>query len=273
MAGTMINEATLRETLKGTENIPIVDTDLPKGRVTAEKLKEYVQPDKLKTAKTIDGKQFDGSKNISHLAVCSTNGGTATKAVTMSDFTIDTGSRLEILFEESNTAYNVSLSVNGSQAHPICYQGVQIGKGVLKAGCVYLLEYYQRKWHIVGEIVNVDAELSDSSTNPVQNNVIAEKVKGLADKVTVVDHGTNDTTFTLTPNVYHKWGEVATLTLTLGTPTDGVVNEYMAQFVSGTTATVLTLPETVKWMGDNTIEAGKTYQLSIIDNLAVLGGA
>ena len=45
MAGTKINEATLRETLKGTENIPIVDTDLPKGRTTAAKLKEYVQPD------------------------------------------------------------------------------------------------------------------------------------------------------------------------------------------------------------------------------------
>lgn len=89
----------------------------------------------------------------------------------------------------------------------------------------------------------------------------------------VVDHGTNDTTFTLTPNVLHKWGEVATLNLTTGTPTDGVVNEYMAQFVSGTTATVLTLPETVKWIGDSTIEAGKTYQVSIIDNLAVLGGA
>lgn len=45
MAGTKINEATLRNTLKGTENFPVVDTDLPKGRVTAAKLKEYVQPD------------------------------------------------------------------------------------------------------------------------------------------------------------------------------------------------------------------------------------
>lgn len=42
MAGTKISEATLRSTLKGTENIPIVDTDLPKGRTTVEKLKEYV---------------------------------------------------------------------------------------------------------------------------------------------------------------------------------------------------------------------------------------
>ena len=143
MAGTKINEATLRETLQGTESIPIVDTDLPKGRVTAEKLKEYVQPD-----------------------------------------------------------------------------------------------------------------LNDK-----------------ADKVTVVDHGTNDTTFALTPNVFHKWGEVATLDLTLASETSGVLNEYMFQFTSGTTPTVLTLPETVNWIGDSIIEASKTYQVSMVKNLAILGGA
>ena len=89
----------------------------------------------------------------------------------------------------------------------------------------------------------------------------------------VVDHGTNDTTFALTPNVFHRWGEVATLNLTLGAETAGVLNEYMAQFTSGTTATVLTLPDTVTYIGESTIEADKTYQVSIINNLAVLGGA
>lgn len=40
-----ISEATLRTTLKGTENIPITDTDLPKGRTTAANLKTFVTPD------------------------------------------------------------------------------------------------------------------------------------------------------------------------------------------------------------------------------------
>lgn len=43
MAGTKISEATLREQLKGTENIPIVDTDLPKGRVTTDILKSWIR--------------------------------------------------------------------------------------------------------------------------------------------------------------------------------------------------------------------------------------
>lgn len=43
--GTKISEATLRETLKGSESLPIVDNDLPKGRTTAANLKTYCAPD------------------------------------------------------------------------------------------------------------------------------------------------------------------------------------------------------------------------------------
>lgn len=177
MAGTKINEATLRESLKGTENIPIVDTDLPKGRTTLANLKEYVKPD-------------------------------------LSEYATKT----ELNGKVDKTTYN-----------------------------------------------------SDKKTFALKTEI--PNISNKADKVTVVDHGTADTTFALTPNVLHVWGEVATLNLTLAAETSGVVNEYMAQFTSGTTATVLTLPETVKYIGDDTIEADKTYQVSIINNLAVLGGA
>lgn len=49
--GTKISEATLREILKGSESLPIVDTDLPKGRTTIDILKSYVQPDLSEYAK------------------------------------------------------------------------------------------------------------------------------------------------------------------------------------------------------------------------------
>ena len=45
MAGTKISEATLRSALQGTENLPIVDTDLAAGRTTINDIKDYVQPD------------------------------------------------------------------------------------------------------------------------------------------------------------------------------------------------------------------------------------
>lgn len=74
------------------------------------------------------------------------------------------------------------------------------------------------------------------------------------------------------PNVLNIWGEVAELTITLATPTDeSIVNEYMIQFTSGDIATQLTLPDTITWMSEPTINPNATYQISIINNLAVIG--
>ena len=91
----------------------------------------------------------------------------------------------------------------------------------------------------------------------------------------VVNHGTSKTTFTLPANEYHIWGTVASLNITLAAPENSyIVNEYMFQFTSGSTATTLSLPNTVKWIGGTpVIEANTTYQVSIINDIAVIGGA
>ena len=88
----------------------------------------------------------------------------------------------------------------------------------------------------------------------------------------LVEHGNNDTTFTLTPNTFHVWDEVANLTLTLGSKTTGVANEYLFQFTSGTTATTLSLPSDLKWANDSalTIEPNMIYQVSILNGLATV---
>ena len=82
-----------------------------------------------------------------------------------------------------------------------------------------------------------------------------------------VNHGTNDTTFTLTPNAFHIWGEVSELTLTLGTETSSIANEYLFQFTSGSTPTTLTLPSDIKFSEDLVVEANKIYQISILKGL------
>ena len=91
--------------------------------------------------------------------------------------------------------------------------------------------------------------------------------------VAVVNHGTSDTTFALTPNTFHIWGAVTSLNLTLATPTDNtILNEYMFEFESPSTATNLILPNTIEWITIPSIEANKTYQVSIVNNLGVIGG-
>ena len=85
-----------------------------------------------------------------------------------------------------------------------------------------------------------------------------------------VNHGTSDTTFTLTPNTFHVWDEVASLDLSFGSETSGVANEYLFQFTSGATATTLTLPSDIKWANDSapTIAENMIYQISVLKGLA-----
>jgi hypothetical protein len=83
-----------------------------------------------------------------------------------------------------------------------------------------------------------------------------------------VNHGTSDTTFELTPNTFHVWDEVASLDLSFGDETAGVANEYLFQFMSGSTATTLTLPD-VNWANNSepTIAENKIYQISVLKGL------
>lgn len=93
-------------------------------------------------------------------------------------------------------------------------------------------------------------------------------VANKADKIAEVNHGTSDTTFTLTPNVMHIWGTVASLNLSLPTDSNSTLDEYLFTFTCGSTPTTLTLPATIKWIQDPEFEENKTYQISIVNGLA-----
>lgn len=122
-----------------------------------------------------------------------------------------------------------------------------------------------------GNAATATKATQDASGNTITSTYATKSsINGKQDRITVVDHGTSDTSFALTSNVFHKWGTVTSLTLTLATPSDtSVYNEYMFEFVSGTKATSLSLPSTVKWMSTPTITTGKTYQCSIVNNIGV----
>lgn len=85
-----------------------------------------------------------------------------------------------------------------------------------------------------------------------------------------INHGTSDTTFTLTPNTFHVWDEVTSLNLTLGEETPDITNEFLFQFTSGSEPTTLTLPSYVGWEYENPlyIDSDVCYQISILRNKA-----
>ena len=66
---------------------------------------------------------------------------------------------------------------------------------------------------------------------------------------------------------------MTSLTITLATNVDSsILNEFMFEFVSGTTPTTLSLPSSIKWLNGEAriIEQNKTYQVSIVNNLSII---
>ena len=65
--------------------------------------------------------------------------------------------------------------------------------------------------------------------------------------------------------------DLASLTVTLGTPTDSnVANEYHFFFASGSTATTLILNDVLS--DAYSIEANMKYEVSILENVAYIKG-
>lgn len=90
----------------------------------------------------------------------------------------------------------------------------------------------------------------------------------LRQKVEVIT--SSDTSYTianLTANKSYKLGELTALTITACETFD---EESVIYFDSGSTATVLSLPNDVVQIGDTTIEASKSYIISILNKIAVI---
>ena len=80
------------------------------------------------------------------------------------------------------------------------------------------------------------------------------------------------TTVQIKPNVLNVWGRVDNLNISFAKVEDqNIVNEYMIQFESGNAGTTLSLPSNLKWVSVPEIAENKIYQISIINNLAVIG--
>lgn len=119
---------------------------------------------------------------------------------------------------------------------------------------------------------NVANILTKTAYNASTNKIVTESdIAGKQNNIAIVE--SQETTLSIDPNKFYVFPEVASLTITLNSPSDSTIyNEYMFQFDSGTTPTSLTLPNTVSWVETPTIEASKTYQVSIVNNIALIVG-
>lgn len=83
-------------------------------------------------------------------------------------------------------------------------------------------------------------------------------------------HASTDTELSISPNVLHVWGGIESLEITAFTgAASGKVNEYLLQFMVSGSSFSLTLPFGVIWAEEMEWEEGYTYQVSIVNNLAI----
>ncbi len=138
---------------------------------TTEWVRNYTPPssNKLTTARSIDGINFNGEENVVHYTTCSTAAATVDKVVTLDNFVLTTGAKLYIRFTVTNTAASPTLNVNSTGAKPIQYRNAAISAGYLAANRTYCFIYDGSSYELVGDI-NIDTNTKVTQTVTTANN-------------------------------------------------------------------------------------------------------
>ena len=119
---------------------------------------------------------------------------------------------------------------------------------------------------------NKGATALQSESDPVY---MADK-PSIALKTAIVTETEGNASYAISPNVLTKLGTLAssvTLSLDISKEESGVTNIYDIIFTTPTNAPSITWPEGISWIGGSapTIAGGKTYEVSIMNNLAIYG--
>src|SRR5690606_21525726 len=126
----------------------------------------------------------------------------------------------------------------------------------------------------IDDLIPLLTILTVNGTTPdVDGNVEVSytTIDDLLTEVTYIDAGV--VSKTLSPNVFYDFtGAITSLSLVLGTPVVGKINEYNFQFLSGATPPTLSISG-ITWVGGTPIlEANKTYQVSILKGIGIIVG-
>lgn len=164
---------------------------------------------------------------------------------------------LDTTYSGIYTSYGVKTPFNSVDELPRYYELPQFTEVIVDASTTTPMCYapYQLMVYRAGEWQRVET-LLDIPTG-IDSYIPADKIELTTE------------TATLEPNTHYSFGEVATLTLEFAEGDAAKVNEYMFSFTSGETATVLTLPSSVQWANELTVEANKRYEISVVDNIGL----
>ena len=151
-------------------------------------------------------------------------------------------------------------------------------------GSVDMSKYATKSELAAKQDVISDIDTIRSNASNYKGTVTSVKINNVSKSPSsgVVDLGyinkqlstTTSSSMTLSPNVYYRntSTSLSTLTITLGSVSNSnIINEYFVEFTTRSSGTTVSLPSSVKWANGEapTFENGKTYQISIVNNLGV----
>lgn len=116
--------------------------------------------------------------------------------------------------------------------------------------------------------VQTDAQPTENSGNHLTSGAIYTALQNVTEKVIEM----YTTPVVIAPNNLYKLGGRAILDVSFLAGQAGVMNEYMFEFTVTSDDFALTLPLGVKWIDDMYFENGYTYQVSVVNNLAIAAG-
>lgn len=153
---------------------------------------------KLQTMRYINGSPFDGTANVVSYAVCTTGASTTAKTVSISRFSLATGSQVRVKFNSNNTASEPTLNVGNTGAKRMQYKGNLITDAnfAFNTNCIYTFTYNGTYWVLEGDWDVVPTKLSelenDATAIPLGGIVpIATEISSITSTSHSINYQTN----------------------------------------------------------------------------------
>lgn len=133
---------------------------------------------------------------------------------------------------------------------------------------------------ILSSVSRIDSDPTEDSPYPISSGGVHAALDQLknGDRTKVIAQesaGTSLSPISIKPNCLNRWATpVGALYVSLAQGTSGVVSEYMLEFTVAGGNFTLQLPASVRWMDGDAPdwESGYTYQVSILNNMAIAAG-
>ena len=122
----------------------------------------------------------------------------------------------------------------------------------------------------LAQAFNENQEVVDVLNSAITTKASVDYVETSGKKIITI----SSSTYTLEPNRFYYFGTVDSLNITFGAEISGITNEFAFEFTTGNfiNQNNFVFPSSIKWVVSPTIEANKTYQVSVLRNIGVIVG-